>query len=230
MKSEKEVLRFSRGQRIQHVLLFSSLIVLALTGLALRFNENPLARKLIALEGGIESRGLIHRIAAAVLVLVVIYHFIQTLFGERGHKEFMAFVPRAGDFRNGWTALRYNLGISKERPMYDRFTGIQKLQYWAVILGVGVMILTGFLLWFPSQAMAVMPKWLMDITFIVHGCQGTLVFVVLFLWHLYNVHIRFGKPFFNRTWLTGKIPLSELKEIHPVEYERLLRQGDLGEE
>ncbi|MDI6809275.1 MAG: cytochrome b/b6 domain-containing protein [Candidatus Eisenbacteria bacterium] len=230
MRPEKEVLRFSRGQRIQHIILFSSLIVLALTGLALRFHENLVARTLIALEGGIELRGLIHRIAAAALLLVVAGHFIQILFGERGHREFMAIVPRAKDIRNSWTALKHNMGISKERPMYDRYTGLQKLQYWAVVLGVGIMILTGFLLWFPSQAMAVMPKWLMDITLIVHGYQGTLVFMVLFLWHLYNVHVRFGRPFFNWAWLTGRIPLSELKEIHPAEYERLLRQGELRDE
>ena len=230
MKSEKEVLRFSRGERIQHIILFSSLIVLALTGLALRFHGNVIARMLIASEGGIEVRGLIHRMAATALLLVVAYHFVQVLFGERGHREFMSIMPRAGDFRNSWTALKYNLGISKEKPKYDRYTGLQKLQYWAVVVGVGIMILTGFLLWFPSQAMALMPKWLMDITLIIHGYQGTLVFVVLFLWHLYNVHIRFGKPFFNRTWLTGRIPLSELRELHPAEYERLLGSGELGEE
>ena len=49
--------RMSLLFRVQHLLLMISLLVLALTGFALMYHGNPVARFLIRLEGGVLSGG-----------------------------------------------------------------------------------------------------------------------------------------------------------------------------
>ena len=94
-------------------------------------------------------------------------------------------------------------------------------RYWGATLGSLIMIATGLILWFETQSMAVLPKWVMDVTAVVHGYQGLLIFLVLFLWHMYITHLNPRNFPMNRTWLTGRITLGRLKEDHPLEYERL---------
>jgi len=83
-------------------------------------------------------------------------------------------------------------------------------------------------LWFETQSMAVFPKWVFDLTQVIHSSEGLLIFVVLFLWHLYDAHLRPGVFPMDRTWLTGKLTREELQERHPREYERLF--GTVEEE
>lgn len=220
--NNSEVSRFDLNVRVQHILLFTCLIILSLTGLALRFHNNLFAKALIALEGGVERRGLIHRGAAIVLILLSLYHLFYVLLTDKGHEELMKIKPRLKDFRDFWMTLKFNLGISHEGPEFDKFDFRQKFQYAGVVVGSGTMIISGLLLWFETQSMAVLPKWLIDITWIIHGSQAVLAFIVLFLWHLYNVHFNPEVFPMDRTWITGKISLKRLKEKHPIEYRRFL--------
>jgi hypothetical protein len=48
-----------------------------------------------------------------------------------------------------------------------------------------------------------------------------LIFVVLFVWHIYDVHISPDVFPMSTVWLTGKISKDKLKENHPLEYERI---------
>ena len=68
--------RFSIHQRIQHVVLFSSVLVLAITGFPLRHASEPWARPIYELVGGHQYAPMIHRIAGSVLLALFIYHTI----------------------------------------------------------------------------------------------------------------------------------------------------------
>jgi hypothetical protein len=83
------------------------------------------------------------------------------------------------------------------------------------------MNLTGLALWFESTAMAAMPKWVLDVALIVHSGEGLLIFVVLFLWHLYDTHLRAEVFPMDWTWLSGRLSRAELEKRHPLEHERL---------
>jgi hypothetical protein len=84
------------------------------------------------------------------------------------------------------------------------------------------MIFTGLLLWFHTQAMAVVPKWVVDVTAIVHGYEGLILFLLLFGWHLYIVHLSPGNFPMQRTFLTGRIGIAQLWREHRREYRELL--------
>jgi formate dehydrogenase subunit gamma len=215
------VLRFTLNERLQHLALMICVILLVITGLSLRFADTWLGRAIISLEGGIEARGLLHRAGAIGLILLSAYHFLYVVFTERGHGQLMAIRPTGRDFHDLLATMKMNLGMNSAVPRFDRFDFRQKFQYWAVGLGVLSMVFTGLVLWFESPSMAVLPKWVFDLTQVIHSSEGLLIFVVLFLWHIYDAHLRPGVFPMDRTWLTGRLTRKELQERHPREYERL---------
>src|SRR3990172_6955329 len=150
MEIEKQdfVIRFSLPFRFQHILIFTSMIILALTGFALMYHDTAFGKILISLEGGFEMRGRIHRIFAVVLIIAFVWHFLQVLFTERTHKEFLKFIPRKKDFKDFFVTLRYYLRLRDEKARFEKFNFIQKFQYWGVVIGILVMITTGIILWF----------------------------------------------------------------------------------
>lgn len=223
-KHSQEVQRFTLNERIQHVILFASLIILAVTGLALKYHNTWLGAFLIRIEGGVQARGWIHRGSAVILIALSIYHFFYVVFAERGHRELMLISPGLKDVRDFYLAFRWYIGLSDMLPRYDKYGVVEKVQYWGASMGSLIMIVTGLVLWFETQSMAVLPKWFMDIVAVVHGYEGVLIFLVLFLWHMYIVHLNPRHFPMNRTWLTGRISLERLREEHPVEYEQVMQE------
>jgi formate dehydrogenase gamma subunit len=214
----REVQRFTANELAQHWVLLVALTVLALTGLGLFAAETWLGRALIAAEGGIEARGTLHRIFAIVLMALAGWHFFYVVFTERGHAQLMAMRPRRQDLRDVGALLAFLAGRRAESPAFGRFTPLQKLQYWGAGLGSLTMIFTGLLLWFHTSAMMVMPKWVLDVTAIVHGYEGLILFALLFGWHLYIVHLSPGSFPMQSTFLTGRISLRRLWSEHRREY------------
>ncbi len=223
-----EVVRFTTVELVQHWILLATLTVLALTGLALFAHDTWIGRSLIALEGGIEARGAIHRVAAIVLVALVAWHVLYVVFTERGHRQLMEMKLRAADVRAVGQLLGYYLGRRTELPEFGRFNPMQKLQYWGAGLGSFLMIFTGFVLWFHTQVMAAAPKWVIDITTIVHGYEGLILFVLLFGWHLYIVHFSPGNFPMQRTFLSGRIARKRLWVEHRLEYRELFGEQPPG--
>ena len=216
-----EVLRFSLNERIQHLILMVCVIVLMVTGLSLRYADTWFGQAVIDVEGGMEARGLLHRLSAMGLIALWAYHALYAIFTVRGHGLLMAILPRVQDIRDLAATLRFHIGATQQFPRFGRFDFRQKFQYWAVGLGASAMVLTGLVLWFESESMAVMPKWVIDLTRIVHSGEGILIFVVLFLWHLYDTNLRPDVFPMDWSWLTGRMTRDELKDRHPLEYERL---------
>jgi cytochrome b subunit of formate dehydrogenase len=106
-------------------------------------------------------------------------------------------------------------------PEFGRFTPLQKLQYWGAGIGSLLMIGTGLILWFHTQAMAVLPKWLFDVTNVIHGYEGLLLLCLLFGWHLYIVHASPGNFPMNKSFLHGRISVGKLYKEHRREYRKL---------
>jgi cytochrome b subunit of formate dehydrogenase len=225
-----EIQRFTLSERLQHGVLMISTLVLLITGFSLLFHDLWIGRWLLWLEGGIAGRGLIHRWAAGFLIGLCAYHLLYILFTERGHRQFMEMRPRWQDGRDLLQVMRLNLGRPAAPPAFGRFDYRQKFQYYAIFLASSTMILSGLALWFATAAMAVIPKWLFDALAVLHGRESVVIFLVLFVWHLYDVHLRPEVFPMDWSWITGRIGLADLKERHPLEYERLRQAGAIDDD
>src|SRR5581483_10442046 len=63
--------------------------------------------------------------------------------------------------------------------------------------------------------------------------EATLAALALFVWHLYNVHLRPSVFPMSWTWLDGRIETHALKEEHALEYEKMFpdkHNGATGKE
>jgi cytochrome b subunit of formate dehydrogenase len=74
---EGEVPRMNIQFRIAHALVFVSFPVLVITGFALKYPDAWWAAPLLALEGHLPLRGIVHRTAAVLLVLAILYHALH---------------------------------------------------------------------------------------------------------------------------------------------------------
>lgn len=225
MASERTITRINLQLRVQHCALMVSVTLLILTGLALLYRDSAFGRFLIALEGGFEARGTIHRVAAGLLIITALYHFLYIVFSRTGHEEFMQMLLRVQDFKDYGAALLYDVGLRNEKPQLDRYSYREKFQYWAFAFFVLIMIVSGFILWFHDWFFGLLPKWAFDVAIAVHSGTGTLILIVLTLWHLYLVHVSPGRFPIDWSFWDGKISEKQLQQEHPLEYKRLKEKG-----
>jgi hypothetical protein len=121
------------------------------------------------------------------------------------------------DLRDAWDTLRYNFGFSSEHPKMAKFNFGEKLEYWAVVWGTAVMVVTGFMLWNPIATTALLPGQIIPAALAAHGGEAVLAVLSILIWHMYNVHIKH----YNPSMFTGKLPRHQMEEEHAEELERL---------
>lgn len=211
--------RFDLAQRIEHIVLMVSFTVLSVTGLPQLYPLSDWALWMIGAMGGIESVRIIHRVAAVVLMLATIYHGGVVTYKIFVLRVRMTMMPGLKDLKDAFQSLGYNMGLVKEPPRMDRYTFGEKVEYWAVIWGTVIMIITGFMLWNPIATTNFLPGQAIPAAKAAHGGEALLAVLSIVIWHMYHVHIKV----FNRSMFTGKISHHEMEEEHPLELERIER-------
>jgi len=220
-----QVIRMSLLFRLQPLMLTVLLLVLAVTGFALMYHENALAQAVIRLEGGVQNRGIVHRVAAVLLMANLVYHIFYMLFSREGRPELRDLMITRRDIDDFLQSLRYNIGAATEYPRFGKYGYKEKFQYWGAAAGTVLVSITGFMLWAEGFSMIFLPKFVLDLAMVIHGYQGLLAFVILFFWHLYNVHLHPSVFPMNPSWITGKVSAEWLRQEHPLEYEKLKEEG-----
>ena len=215
-KKVEKIHRFDIPERIEHIVLMVTFTLLAMTGLAQKYAMQNWAISMVDMFGGIESMRVIHRYAATALMALVIYHG-----GNLTYKLFVLRQPaymmlRFDDARDLWGVMKYNLGLSKEHPQMGRFNFEEKLEYWAVLWGMAVMIITGFMLWNPITTSKFLPGAFIPAAKTAHGGEALLAVLAIIIWHFYNTltHLNFSI-------FTGWIKRQTMTEKHAVELEAI---------
>lgn len=218
----KEYPRFRLMARIEHIVLLVSFTILCVTGLPQKYAVLPIAQQMIDWMGGIETVRIIHRWAAVVLILGSVYHLLTASYRLFVKHERMRIMFRKSDLTDLKDTVSYNLGLSDEHPKMPKFNFGEKFEYWAVIWGTAVMIITGFMLWNPIAVTEILPGSLIPVALAAHGWEAVLAAASIIIWHLYNVLVK------HRNWsmFTGTLPADQMKEEHALEKARLDAGGE----
>ena len=220
--AEKQYPRFRTMARIEHAILMVSFTILAITGLPQKYALENWGDWMINVMGGIELTRVIHRWSAIALVVGSFYHLFTSAYRLFLKHERMRIMLRKQDLYDAVQTVKHNLGFTDEAPKMPKFNFGEKLEYWAVVWGTAIMVITGFVLWNPIAATAVLPGQFIPAAKAAHGGEALLAVLSILIWHMYNVHIKH----FNRSIFTGKLPHSQMEEEHALELERLEQGGD----
>jgi cytochrome b subunit of formate dehydrogenase len=218
---EGEHQRFGLLFRVQHVGLFISTLALIVTGLPLRYAETAWARAFFTWIGGVAVQAALHRWAAALLIAVGAFHMGYATLTSQGRRELLALLPRPKDVVDLFRNLARFVGLTRHGPRFDRFSYVEKFDYWAVYWGIVIMVGSGLLLWSPGIAMRYLPKYALDIATIIHSDEALLAATAIIIWHFYNAHLNPDVFPMNWAWFTGRISMEDMRKHHPLEYERL---------
>lgn len=224
-------LRMSLLERVQHASLIASFFVLVLTGFALKF---PDAWWVAPLRGFspllFAARGILHRAAGVLLILAGLYHCWYVLFDPRGKKLIRDLMPVPGDLRDAIAVMKYNLGISRVKPAFGRFSYIEKSEYWALVWGTIVMAVTGIVLWFDNTFLGLLTKLWWDVANTVHYYEAWLATLAIIVWHFYFVIFNPDIYPINLAFWKGTLTEEEMRDEHPLELEEIRRKRVESEE
>jgi formate dehydrogenase gamma subunit len=216
------IVRFSLRQRLEHVGIMVLFLLLAVTGFPQKFFDAGWAQWTLQTLGGIDHARWLHRMAGVAFSLLAVVHLLTALAGALLARSSWSMVPGKQDFADAVNTLSYYLGLRNDHPRFDRYDYRQKFEYWGLVLGGSVMILTGFILYFPVLFTRVLPGEVIPASKVAHSSEGLLAFLVVIVWHIYNAHLSPDVFPFDTSIFTGKVSAERMAHEHPLEYERLV--------
>jgi thiosulfate reductase cytochrome b subunit len=226
------VRRFARHYIWTHVVMVTTFLLLAATGLPLKFHAATWAHTLVGVFGGIEGTRLIHRVAAVATFGYAFYHLGLILVKALRKRERGLFwgpdslVPQPRDFVEAARNLRYFLYLGPKPPS-DRWSYWEKFDYMAVFWGIPIIGLSGLMVWFPGFFTRFVPGWALNAAYMVHSDEALLATGFIFVFHFFHTHLRPESFPLDPVIFTGRIPLERLKEERPLEYDRLVANNEL---
>jgi formate dehydrogenase gamma subunit len=221
-ENSTRVLRLDRAQVLQHLLTTLSFILLVITGFALRFPEAWWVERLTAVGMTEGVRRDLHRIFAVVLIFTAIYHLLYIVLTRRGKEEIRSILPAWQDIKDLFRNIRYHTWRSRQQVEFGRYGYPQKVEYWALVWGGAVMVLTGLVLWFPQWSVKILPSWIVPVAQTIHYYEAWLATLAVLVWHFFFVIFHPEAYPMSWTWLTGRMSEKAVKRHHARWYKQIV--------
>jgi formate dehydrogenase gamma subunit len=228
--------RFSPNERLQHILILVSFFTLVITGFALKFSDAGWVKILSYIGLTETARGLIHRIAAVVMIVVAAWHLGYIVASKWGRQHLIGMLPTVQDIKDFMRSMRAYLSDKTPDIRPGIFDYTEKIEYWALVWGTVVMIITGFILWFPTALGEATPAWLIKVAEVIHYWEAWLATLAIIIWHLFFTIFHPEEYPGNTSIFTGKMNLEMWRHKHGGFYRELqeemtrYRKGDLAYE
>ncbi|HZU28027.1 MAG TPA: cytochrome b/b6 domain-containing protein [Bryobacteraceae bacterium] len=196
-------MRMPLPERVQHWLLMGSFTVLAWSGFALVYPDYWWARPISYWETTWPLRGIVHRIAATVFVILCSAHIIGIVTDAKVRRRWKTVIPRHRDIPEAVGTFAYNVGLRKTPPMVWPHAWIAKAEYWALVWGALLMSLTGAMLWANTFFLRWAPRTWLDVATAIHFYEAVLATLAILVWHMYYVMFDPDVYPMEPSWLTG---------------------------
>ena len=230
VKTKLRVERFAVLERVLHFLMALSFLILAASGLPLKYSHSPIATWMVNNLFGFELAALMHRIAAFMMGVVFIIHLGKVFYKAFIKKEKGIFfgvnslVPRWQDIKDFFNHMAYFVGIRKNEPEWGRWTYWEKFDYFAVVWGMLIIGSSGLTLWFPEAFSQLFPGWIINAAHTIHSEEALLATGFIFVVHFFNTHLRPGAFPMDEVIFTGRIPEGKFEEERTLEFQELSKE------
>jgi cytochrome b subunit of formate dehydrogenase len=238
--------RLTLNQRIQHVVIFASFTMLALTGLPLKFHHTWWGEHLYPLVGGITWAPIVHRVSAVVQTAGFIFHFFYVMvtawvyhlspLRQKGTLTLktgvlallkLPMIPNLTDLKELMASMKYFFFLTDERPSLVAHGLKEKFGYLAVFWGIPVIGTSGFFLWGESFFSKFFTGNVLNFAYIAHSDEAFLASIVIFIWHIYNVHLTPAVFPMGYAWLNGYMGEQEIVQYHYEDYAAAMKDAGL---
>ncbi len=217
---EKTFKRFNLQQRWEHALLLLSFTVLFLTGVPQKYRNMSWSQNILSTPQRLYTFQQIHHIAALLLTAEVLFHLGKAIYLLTRRRLPGEMLPTLQDLRDAGQMLKYLFFLTKKKPSFGKYNFEQKVTYWFLFFGIGIMVLSGFIIWFPEQVTRLLPGDIVPAALLAHSTEAIVAVVFVVVWHFYHVHFQR----LNLSIFTGRLNEEEMREYHTAEYERLTGQ------
>ncbi len=222
------VVRFSPWARLQHAAIIILFTLLLVTGLPQEWPNAGLSVRLVDAMGGIFATRWLHRATGIAFSLLVVTHLTVVITGLlTGRMKPTMFLGKK-DFTDAITNLKYYAGYTATAPRFGRFDYRQKFEYWGLIFGSLIMVLTGFILLYPIATAAVLPAELIPAAKVMHSYEALFAFLIVLVWHIVGAHLAPESFPMDTSIFTGRTTKEKLRHEHPLEFDELFGPEDGG--
>lgn len=222
--SQNHIRRFSVLNRLLHILVMLGFIGLGLTGFSLKFSAQWWAQAVAWVFGGASHLGWWHRAFAVVTYFSVLIHLLWLAYYKLALKGSLigpqTMFPRWRDLRDLKRHIGYFFGKG-DLPRFNRFAYWEKLDYWAVVIGMQTMGLTGVVLWFPEFFTRFLPGYFVNLAFVLHLYEAIIAVALKFVVHIITAHLRPEVWPIEKSIFTGVMPLEQVRKERPGQWEAL---------
>ncbi|MGA7563178.1 MAG: cytochrome b/b6 domain-containing protein [Desulfobaccales bacterium] len=198
--ADSEVL-LSKWTRYQHLGVTILFIILAYTGFAHKYPDAFFSWPFKLLKNGEYMRGMIHRITGCAFAGLFFVQLVALCCTRPGRAHVKGLRFRFHDLKDGVGQLLYNIGLTKTPPPTRRWNYAQKAEYWALVGGSFVMIVTGAMLIFSETILRMLPNIWVDVAQVIHFYEALLATLAIVVWQFCWVIFH---P--NEVWFIGKKP------------------------
>jgi formate dehydrogenase subunit gamma len=208
--SGRKIVRFNWFERFVHWMTAVCFVILAISGLNITFGR-PLLLPLIGAEQFTvwsEWAKYAHNYLSFPFTIGVVLIFLMWLAGNIPNRVDIEWLKEGGGI------------VGDKQPPADRFNAGQKVVYWAVVLGGGLVAVTGYVLMFPFYGTTIDA---MQTAQMIHGVAATL-FIAFMLGHIYIGTIGMEGAF--QAMGEGTVDVNWAKEHHSLWLTKEMERGN----
>ncbi|SPJ32013.1 formate dehydrogenase subunit gamma [Kushneria phyllosphaerae] len=205
-RKQKTMLRYGPGTRANHWAMAGAFILLALSGLA--FFHPPFFFFTDMLGGPVWSR-ILHPFIGVVLFVLFVIIAVRQLKYNLLMKNDVQWMRQMGDVLNN---------RDEKLPPIGKYNPGQKMVYWALILCIPVLLITGVIMWRPWFA-GFFPIPLIRVASLVHALAAFIAIATIIV-HVYAAIWVKGSI---KAMTRGRVTHAWAKHHHPLWYEEEMK-------